>query len=1242
PCPGIMLSWKPGSIWDTYPFALHAVQDVGWIPIGPGHGSQSIQLRSDKCQFPTTGGSGLPCDTCCALEYSSRFINFMAQAEEVKERTPWKYLTSTQREKLMKKMTLTAKQRRISDHSRIMMMLANHDFPALRRLLSVALRRGASPNHIIEKLQQSLDKLYSPRGGFTQRDLDIAFIAKALGGRRLLYTLTKGIGLPSDRTIRNRFPIPKLLTSIGPPTSSEIDNNISAFFNPSMRPASPSYQSHPSLPSLIPGNVLMFDGIALEGRCRYCPQRDVVSGFCREHGQAISMKCDTIESIENMRKAVEDGKLCFGCDATVVALAPYGRSDHYSPVPLVLSPSDKTEKGEQLSKWIQTLLDCWRKNEHGATLHGPIWSLASDGDSTFRLAKHLLCMTTNLNLTSDLGRILCNLPGLNLCTSQTGITGTCDPKHIFKRFATLLRSPKGVMVFRDYLTPDKVIKQLCSLEGVTLEKAQGLLDPSDKQNVPKAVSLIQHLLQLKNQNTEFIMPSEVQHRNSLIFLAEVLGYFLQPFIDIDMSLSEQLKSLSTFAHLAAAMYLKHGTACFTGALYHDCQAVIKNIYFTVARMQLVSPDLSLYIILEGTDRLEGLFSDVRTQDHARNFDIAQLSEKLGSSTILNATYQRNPDLDQGHRRLSLKDAMGIDHINPRSWKGNVQVNGVQLDVMWNQGQVHANKILKERYSNEIAEINPKNFNHYNCDLLRPTGGKYVGLNSEVDDERSERAEDSGEQSDTNTELNPNNEGGIEELGIDLDDFMPPTPEEPSNESDSIFSKTMKIGEKTFYKSSLVATLCSNRAKKVTMRTLRARGVALEDLQKTKQEETLDQVDLDGPDLIKTGDVVGILVRINDKVAFATMEITGFQSGTSKSVQSFIEFNKLDYGSDTNLTVSGHILELNRKTSNSHWYWTGQYIKILPVLAEKYLTRRHLVIEVSGTLIFPLAPSIITENSIGLTAGSTPKLTWSFDEKQLLETFETAWQALDPESQDAVANLAVLPIVNPSEMFPYSDNNVPYFVLSNLPNHLKPCPKLTRLSKVECFLCKRYDGDKKIALYKMREHVGLEPCGFCGQDECITSLRFTKNGHPQVSSNCPYYYEGMRYIDPVNTSKKPKCTNTPIQCSLCPPSSMGLPLTIWKYNFSIHVAEAHTYDQPADFLAPAQMISDAFISQAEEVHMGIDAQDTEDFRNRHMVPDSDGFEAVREVLKRDRAATITVHTYTKRARAGTYSKGGKSD
>ena len=70
----------------------------------------------------------------------------------------------------------------------------------------------------------------------------------------------------------------------------------------------------------------------------------------------------------------------------------------------------------------------------------------------------------------------------------------------------------------------------------------------------------------------------------------------------------------------------------------------KNI-FTLAQMQIIDPDLQFHILLEGTDRLEGLFGDCRTQDHAWNFDLEQLFEKLGVSTLIDIVMEQNPELD---------------------------------------------------------------------------------------------------------------------------------------------------------------------------------------------------------------------------------------------------------------------------------------------------------------------------------------------------------------------------------------------------------------------------------------------------------------------------------------------------------------------------------------------------------------------------------------------------------------------
>ena len=186
-------------------------------------------------------------------------------------------------------------------------------------------------------------------------------------------------------------------------------------------------------------------------------------------------------------------------------------------------------------------------------------------------------------------------------------------QNIFKQFTTLLRSTAGFMINDVNITPSDVVDQLVLLPNMSVEKAHQLLDPSDKQNVPKAATLVQSLLQLQNLYVS-LNPTINCHRQAIVFVVEMVGHFMWSFITVDMTLSEQVKSLATYGFLAAAVQIKHGTACLIGPLYAD--SPVKNIIFTIARMQVMDPNLLFYILLEGTDWLEGLFGDCRTQDHA--------------------------------------------------------------------------------------------------------------------------------------------------------------------------------------------------------------------------------------------------------------------------------------------------------------------------------------------------------------------------------------------------------------------------------------------------------------------------------------------------------------------------------------------------------------------------------------------------------------------------------------------------
>jgi len=155
----------------------------------------------------------------------------------------------------------------MNDHKRILMLLSSNDVASVRRLLAAALRQGASAQTICTILTRAISGLYVPRGGFVQRDLDIALLVKSIGGPRLLYALQRSHGIASWRTVGRNTKIPRLLPSVAAPTSDEIMANITAFFDPSVKPhPTPTPAGH------LSGNIAMLDGIALETKCRYCPK----------------------------------------------------------------------------------------------------------------------------------------------------------------------------------------------------------------------------------------------------------------------------------------------------------------------------------------------------------------------------------------------------------------------------------------------------------------------------------------------------------------------------------------------------------------------------------------------------------------------------------------------------------------------------------------------------------------------------------------------------------------------------------------------------------------------------------------------------------------------------------------------------------------------------------------------------------------------------------------------------------
>src|SRR5882762_4967692 len=103
-CPGIVVDWAPGSVWDTYPYQIHATQSLGWQPIGFPKATNTITIRADSCIGNSTQ-SNTACKYCGGLPATTKFQDFVNWATNVSEFAHWEYLNARQLQAAMRQLS---------------------------------------------------------------------------------------------------------------------------------------------------------------------------------------------------------------------------------------------------------------------------------------------------------------------------------------------------------------------------------------------------------------------------------------------------------------------------------------------------------------------------------------------------------------------------------------------------------------------------------------------------------------------------------------------------------------------------------------------------------------------------------------------------------------------------------------------------------------------------------------------------------------------------------------------------------------------------------------------------------------------------------------------------------------------------------------------------------------------------------------------------------------------------------
>lgn len=271
------------------------------------------------------------------------------------------------------------------------MLLSQNKIAGVSRILAVSIRGGASPDAILTKLKKAISGAPKPCSNWTPKEYDTAFLIKAIGGPWLLYVLQKAESYPSLTSLRRQKIIPKVIVSAGIPNTADFNSNISLLLGE--RGHKP--QNNPAI-----GMNVLIDGAAIEQVIRFDLKCMCLLGIFREHSRDIKK---VVDSVENVANAIHKDKTCHcGKDATVLGIAPVTGHDNYHVTPLVLSASCKCEKGEQLAHWMEIFIQTYREHPDGKKRHGPICTVCTDGESSFRKLRFILGLEETIGKSSPL------------------------------------------------------------------------------------------------------------------------------------------------------------------------------------------------------------------------------------------------------------------------------------------------------------------------------------------------------------------------------------------------------------------------------------------------------------------------------------------------------------------------------------------------------------------------------------------------------------------------------------------------------------------------------------------------------------------------------------------------------------------------------------------------------------------------------------------------------------------------
>ncbi|EIM87715.1 uncharacterized protein STEHIDRAFT_121332 [Stereum hirsutum FP-91666 SS1] len=1192
-CLGYRMTFPDGSSpYLSYPFAIHDIRALPWnvAIVNPG---PHMYLRSVDCAGQSTRPT---CASCRKIENHSIVMGIRHRnLDGAHKNTPWAYLSITQLFDWLKQKTsqidalhldglnrgrlIAVRVRHLDGWRRLVMSIINNEIPRIRIALAVQERNGAGVFGYLRAIDAAAKQAYKPKS-YQEADFQRSYLIWKLGGVSAANIAHRTLGTPSIDSTRRNMTVNHIRASSGFPSVEDLLSNLCAAFEdwvPMTAATGP------------PGHIVVYgasvssDELKIQERLRWEAFLNTILGLCREHSSGLCLDFRSLRQADVVLEALKavPQRVHFASEATVMALSILtNRPQDYVARPFLISGTCKRETVTQHRRLVQSALTAIAAPTSPIPRNVRIYVISTDGDSRRRQVLIDQTMNKEFPLQSAVFRAFELFDLFSRVCGEDEITNDADWKHVFKRLRNTLLRQSGITIDDISLSSDIIKAHLVESQRMAADAAQRLLAPNDRQDVTLMIQLLNSVSHLPPPNDRLSPPSQASRR-ILNLLGSLYRYLLESYLDVTLSLDEQLTRLSAASHLALALYNQDKGRFIPVQLYFDLQSMIRTVYICVAKAQVDNPDGQFFIILLGTDGLEQVFGKVRTMVGSDcNADMLQLANRIDGAVQCVKILELHPEWGGQARRLNLTSLkeMGeeitaaLDHISPRSWKGDVSYRDLVLFTCWSEGERLAAGVLREA-GLEVPFGWMKETGGY--DNLCPFGGGKIVLKNGLLSDEEQQEEEEGEEGSTvappsdgevetgDVSIDEVNAGGIELPDLDdladADAAIHPDTGRPRYEPRVVVDPSNPKG---LHKASILR-LYSNPL--VT-------PISKDRLTRVRDSQQFDQPDLSPavraalavPEdkVLAVEDPALTLVRCDNLFFVAVVSVLQIQHNhTTVSLLPSSLVNQ------PNVRVRARIMTLvctDRSHQSAHpdWQWNGRF--------ESGNDLRDL----EGTLLLLIDPD--TER--GVYPGSNGNETYSFKSSELRAMGQLLFSRTK-EVRHRICNVRL------SDTFPYRlPDGSACFICED--------EDVDRYSQHHgvCYRCdNRYTAG--LSGPRIIEHEGAhilsdplfkgssQVCGLClgTGSSCVIFLRQSKKGTSQVNmttSRCPNLYKIVMKKAAKSTVRSP-CSNVPLKCPLCiAPNSPA----VWKYNLKFHIENDH----PG---ANAETYRDLYeISESEETLM----------------------------------------------------------